>query len=85
MHYPKVLERVDFPEQIFHRSFSLGAPDNSCYYATTRTTATTATTDTTAATTRTTATTAATSPTDSTAPTATTLITAVGNSMGPYT
>ena len=26
MHYPKVLERVDFPEQIFHRSFSLGAP-----------------------------------------------------------
>ena len=44
MHYPKVLERVDFPEQIFHRSFSLGAPDNSCYYATTRTTATTLTT-----------------------------------------
>ena len=28
MHYPKVLERVDFPEQIFHRSFSLGAPEN---------------------------------------------------------
>ena len=28
MHYPKVLERVDFPEQIFHRSFSLGAPDS---------------------------------------------------------
>ena len=28
MHYPKVLERVDSPEQIFHRSFSLGAPDN---------------------------------------------------------
>ena len=27
MHYPKVLERVDFPEQIFHRSFSLGAPE----------------------------------------------------------
>ena len=29
MHYPKVLERVDSPEQIyiFHRSFSLGAPD----------------------------------------------------------
>ena len=27
MHYPKVLERVDFPEQIFHRSFPLGAPD----------------------------------------------------------
>ena len=26
MYYPKVLERVDFPEQIFHRSFSLGAP-----------------------------------------------------------
>ena len=26
MHYPKVLERVDSPEQIFHRSFSLGAP-----------------------------------------------------------
>ena len=26
MHYPKVLERVGFPEQIFHRSFSLGAP-----------------------------------------------------------
>ena len=61
MHYPKVLERVDFPEQIFHRSFSLGVPDNSCYYATTRTTATTATTNTTAitaATARTTATTA---------------------------
>ena len=29
MHYPKVLERVDFPEQIFHRSFSLGAPERS--------------------------------------------------------
>ena len=28
MYYPKVLERVDSPEQIFHRSFSLGAPDN---------------------------------------------------------
>ena len=28
MHCPKVLERVDFPEQIFHRRFSLGAPDN---------------------------------------------------------
>ena len=28
MHYPKVLERVDFPEQIFHRSFSLGVPVN---------------------------------------------------------
>ena len=27
MHYPKVLERVGSPEQIFHRSFSLGAPD----------------------------------------------------------
>ena len=27
MHYPKVLERVDSPEQIFHRRFSLGAPD----------------------------------------------------------
>ena len=27
MHYPKVLERVDFPEQIFHRSYSLGAPE----------------------------------------------------------
>ena len=27
MYYPKVLERVDSPEQIFHRSFSLGAPD----------------------------------------------------------
>ena len=27
MHYPKVLERVDSPEQIFHRSFSLGAPE----------------------------------------------------------
>ena len=26
MHYPKVLEGVDSPEQIFHRSFSLGAP-----------------------------------------------------------
>ena len=26
MHYPKVLERADSPEQIFHRSFSLGAP-----------------------------------------------------------
>ena len=26
MHYRKVLERVDFPEQTFHRSFSLGAP-----------------------------------------------------------
>ena len=26
MHYPKVLERVDSPEQILHRSFSLGAP-----------------------------------------------------------
>ena len=26
MHYPKVLERVDSPEQIFHRNFSLGAP-----------------------------------------------------------
>ena len=26
IHYPKVLERVDSPEQIFHRSFSLGAP-----------------------------------------------------------
>ena len=31
MHYPKVLKRVDFPEQIFHRSFSLGAPDNPAY------------------------------------------------------
>ena len=30
MHYPKVLERVDFPEQIFHRSFSLGAPEREC-------------------------------------------------------
>ena len=30
MHYPKVLERVDSPEQIFHRRFSLGAPDESC-------------------------------------------------------
>ena len=29
MHFPKVLERVDSPEQIFHRSFSLGAPDKS--------------------------------------------------------
>ena len=29
MHYPKVLERVDSPEEIFHRSFSLGAPDYS--------------------------------------------------------
>ena len=28
MHYPKVLERVDSPEQIFHRSFSLGAPSH---------------------------------------------------------
>ena len=27
MHYPKVLERVDSPEQIFHRSFPLGAPE----------------------------------------------------------
>ena len=27
MHYPKVLERVGSPEQIFHRSFALGAPD----------------------------------------------------------
>ena len=27
MHYPKVLERVDSPEQIFHRSFSLGSTD----------------------------------------------------------
>ena len=27
MRYPKVLERVDSPEQIFHRSFSLGAPE----------------------------------------------------------
>ena len=27
MHYPKVLERVGSPEQIFHRRFSLGAPD----------------------------------------------------------
>ena len=27
MHHPKVLERVDSPEQTFHRSFSLGAPD----------------------------------------------------------
>ena len=27
MHYPKVLERVDSPEQIFHRRFSLGAPE----------------------------------------------------------
>ena len=27
MHYPKVLERVDSPEQIFHRSFFLGAPE----------------------------------------------------------
>ena len=27
MYYPKVLERVDSPEQIFHRSFLLGAPD----------------------------------------------------------
>ena len=26
MHYPKDLERVDSPKQIFHRSFSLGAP-----------------------------------------------------------
>ena len=33
MHYPKVLERVDFPEQIFHRSFSLGAPDTFKYRA----------------------------------------------------
>ena len=32
MHYPKVLERVDFPEQIFHRSFSLGAPDTIKLY-----------------------------------------------------
>ena len=29
MHYPKVLERVDSPEQILHRSFSLGAPELS--------------------------------------------------------
>ena len=28
MHYPKVLEQVDSPEQIFHRSFSLGAPES---------------------------------------------------------
>ena len=27
MHYRKVLERVDSPEQIFHRRFSLGAPE----------------------------------------------------------
>ena len=27
MHYPKVLERVGTPEQIVHRSFSLGAPE----------------------------------------------------------
>ena len=27
MHYPKVLERVDSPEEIFYRSFSLGAPE----------------------------------------------------------
>ena len=27
MHYPKVSERVVSPEQIFHRSFSLGAPE----------------------------------------------------------
>ena len=26
MRYPKVLERVDSPEQIFRQSFSLGAP-----------------------------------------------------------
>ena len=37
MHYPKVLERVDTPEQIFHRSFSLGTPDafetgNTAYF-----------------------------------------------------
>ena len=29
MHYPKVLERVDSPEQIFHRGFSLGAPEQT--------------------------------------------------------
>ena len=27
MYHSKVFERVDSPEQIFHRSFSLGAPD----------------------------------------------------------
>ena len=27
MHYPKVLKGVDSPEQIFHRSFLLGAPE----------------------------------------------------------
>ena len=27
MHYPKVLERIVSPEEIFHRSFSLGASD----------------------------------------------------------
>ena len=32
MHYPKVLERVDSPEQIFHRSFPLGAPDQWANY-----------------------------------------------------
>ena len=29
MRYPKVLEWADSPEQIFHRSFSLGAPATS--------------------------------------------------------
>ena len=29
MRYPKVLERVDSPEQIFHLSFSLGAPEHN--------------------------------------------------------
>ena len=32
MHYPKVLERVNSPEQIFHRSFSLGAPDFEAFH-----------------------------------------------------
>ena len=32
MHYPKVLERVGSPEQIFHRSFSLGAPEKMSKY-----------------------------------------------------
>ena len=27
MRHPKVLERVDSPEQVFSRSFSLGAPE----------------------------------------------------------
>ena len=34
MHYPKVSERVDSPEQIFHRSFSLGAPEGTQHVST---------------------------------------------------